>query len=519
MTCLSSHATHLLCRWVALSVMAASCAAPIDAAQDTGIVPAVRAEAREVIIPTIVGAHGPRGDYFALHLAARDFHVSEDGKEQEINGAPLAALDITRLQVGNLENPGRTPRGMWRSFPEPADHGLGNHIWPYYYAISYRPPLSTEGSCHKIQIKVDPKDESGRRLTTVDSALNEIGNSAQNVFGNRPDRITAEVDRRSLLLLYRRQYCNVPHFENDPLYGTSVSSKLESLATKETKNRAEEEGFYLSAIEHVDESNAPRVHVALDFRNFSSQTGIQSFEIALLGMFSRANGELAARFSDSNEEGCVLDQSDLYWGLQQSCTPHGFSNHYETEVDLPPGEYDLRVAINFGGALRRAEVPVSIRVPEERLAVSGIALCRHYSLRDLASLRPQSMPVGMDAMPSPMTSLVSKGIEFNPTGDTRFKKKEPLAAYFEVYEALLASGGNAHVQFEMQVVDAKTGEIKSDTGFRPADGYVNTGKAVIPISEKIAIEELSPGEYRLQVRAMDSAGNSTDWRSTSFTRE
>jgi hypothetical protein len=125
----------------------------------------------------------------------------------------------------------------------------------------------------------------------------------------------------------------------------------------------------------------------------------------------------------------------------------------------------------------------------------------------------------MPALPIEATTLVSKGIEFNPTGDTRFKKKEAMAAYFEVYEPLLTGAGNVHVQFEMQVVNAKTGEIKSDTGFRPADEYVIPGKAVIPISEQIAIGELSPGDYRLQVRATDSAGNSTDWRSTSFTRE
>ena len=106
-----------------------------------------------------------------------------------------------------------------------------------------------------------------------------------------------------------------------------------------------------------------------------------------------------------------------------------------------------------------------------------------------------------------------------PTGDTRFKKKEPLAAYFEVYEPLLAGGGNAHVQFEMRIVDSKTGEVKSDTGFKPADEFLNPGKAVIPISQKISVDELAPGNYQIQVRAKDSAGTVTDWRTASFTRE
>jgi hypothetical protein len=93
--------------------------------------------------------------------------------------------------------------------------------------------------------------------------------------------------------------------------------------------------------------------------------------------------------------------------------------------------------------------------------------------------------------------LISKGIEFTPTGDMHFKAKDPMAVYFEVYEPLLAygpllpGGKKAQVLFEMRVVNAKTGEVKSDTGFRPADVFVNADSAVIPISEQVAISSLS----------------------------
>ena len=99
-----------------------------------------------------------------------------------------------------------------------------------------------------------------------------------------------------------------------------------------------------------------------------------------------------------------------------------------------------------------------------------------------------------------------------------------MAVYFEVYEPLfveepLNGGDNGHAQFEIRIIDAKMSAIKSDTGFRPADGFVNADSAVIPISAQIAIGKLGPGEYQVQVRAKDSAGAVTDWRSTSFTRE
>jgi hypothetical protein len=122
-------------------------------------------------------------------------------------------------------------------------------------------------------------------------------------------------------------------------------------------------------------------------------------------------------------------------------------------------------------------------------------------------------------MPFEFVPLVSKGIEFTPTGDTRFKKKEPMIAYFEVLEPLLAGTGPTRVQFQMRITDVKTGEVKSDTGLRPSDSYIQTGKTVIPIAEQIAIHELPSGTYRLEVQASDSAGKSTVWRAASFTIE
>ena len=277
--------------------------------------------------------------------------------------------------------------------------------------------------------------------------------------------------------------------------------------------------FYLSATDLFSESNNSRVYVALDFVHLSRQTGFPMFQTPILAEFIRSNGDLAFRFSDSEENGCPLeDESDS--AMRQMCGPNYFLNHYETEANLPPGDYNLRVAIDFGGALRRAEVPVHVRAPEKNLAVSGIALCRRYFAHDQPLQGPQPPPDGIPSLPFELTPLVSKGIELTPTGNTHFNKKDPLAAYFEVYEPLLTGGGNVHAQFEMRVnIDAKTGEVKSDTGFKPADGYVNQGKMIIPISQKVAIEELTPGEYQVQVRAKDSAGNSTDWRTTSFTRE
>jgi hypothetical protein len=451
----------------------------------------------------------------ALHLGPGDFHVFEDEKEQRVTSAILVRPFWTGLLRDNLgyeQSIALTPKGEWtnlRTYPD--------NVFLFsepFYAIAYRPSGSPEGTCHTIRITVNPKDASGHTMTTVESQPYSLWRT--------PMTLSQEVKRSKLILRYRTQYCNTAHAAIDSLLGTAISKELESLAADP---QGEEAGFYLSAFNTFDESGNSSVHVALDFPQLSDQTGIPGFKTSLLGIFSRANDGLTARFSDSKEEGSAFlaDKSDP---LERSeFGREGFWNHYETEVSLPPGDYSLRVGIDFGGALRRAETLVKVESPARRLTLSGIALCWRYFKYDQVPSKLQLSPDGVETMPFDLKPLVSNGFEFTPTGDTHFKANDPMAAYFEVFEPLLKDaqllpdGVSAHVQFEMRIVDTKTGEVKSDTGFRPADGFVNADSAVIPISEQVAIGELAPGNYQVQVRAKDSAGAETDWRTTSFTRE
>jgi predicted phage tail protein len=91
-------------------------------------------------------------------------------------------------------------------------------------------------------------------------------------------------------------------------------------------------------------------------------------------------------------------------------------------------------------------------------------------------------------------------------------------SYFEVYEPLLAAG-QAKVEFQMRVIDAKTGQLKVGTGSRSAQAYAHSGSSVIPIAQEIAINKLPKGAYRVEVQAVDSAGRQTPWRAASFSVE
>jgi hypothetical protein len=190
--------------------------------------------------------------------------------------------------------------------------------------------------------------------------------------------------------------------------------------------------------------------------------------------------------------------------------------HYETQIDLPPGDYSLHLILGDGSKFGRADVPLNIeKYDGKQFALSSVMLCKRFRNASVAAQEAAAFNLAPQYVP-----LVSKGVQFTPTGDTNFRKGEPLVAYFEVYEPLLASTTSVTViQTQLKITDAKTGEVKADTGPRSAANWIEPGKIVIPISEQIAVDKLPKGSYRLEVQATDSAGRSTVWRTADFTVE
>jgi hypothetical protein len=485
----SSRARGIWLRALLLSADVCWLSAPSALAQDA---PAIRVEAHEVLVPVRAFS---RNAYEVPNLTAADFRLFEDGQEQRIQKViSVRVYDKTfNDNMGVEEEWARTPKGKWVTF---RDTTLGIVSPAYVHLIAYVPPSSKPGSCHRIKVKLNPRDTRGNRFV-----------SARAEFDHEIHR--AQVDRRDLQMSYRTEYCNTEHASYDPLNGTKLSKQMESYVAAENAKAA---GLSVQASTFYPESGVAQTHIALDFTPIGYHPGIPSFDVALLGMIFNQDRSLATRFSDSTQAGCLFVQHPTV-ETYQLCQ-EGIPNHYETQVSLPSGKYDLRVVLDYGGQLRRAQVPLVVdSFDATHLAMSGIALCKRFHKR--SGPEQTSVPT----MRYEFVPLVSLGIEFTPAGDTRFKKREPTIVYFEAYEPLLADRGSADVLFEARIFDAKTGERKDDTGLLNARPWVRAGNPVIPIATKFPVDNLPPGIYRLEVQVSDSAGNHTGWRTTSFTIE
>jgi hypothetical protein len=148
-------------------------------------------------------------------------------------------------------------------------------------------------------------------------------------------------------------------------------------------------------------------------------------------------------------------------------------NHYEAQMELAPGDYDLRSVLSEDSKFGKAEMPPTVDSYDgKQLGISSIFVCKQF--HDYR----QTMVVPDPRHPSTLSDfvpLVSKGREFMPTGDTNFRKKDIFFVYYEVYEPLLASAPATTVQTRLRIINTSTAKSgRTPAGKVPRPGWSRT---------------------------------------------
>jgi hypothetical protein len=470
-------------------------------------------------------------------LTVKDFRLFQDGDEQQIlRMDPGAWWTLVRDNLGWHMQSSDTPRGIW-GLSELSAVKKVPVINREFQMLAYVPRTATDG-CHRIRV---------------------------------------EIDRPNLLVFARNQYCT-GQTPSDPLNGTDLGKELNRALASEKRGKIplslQAGTFYTSGNQsRVDVSvQFPSKDL---YRKWDTSNWTLYARIALMGIVRRTDGSIAARFSDllypsywptfdqggtkyiawekaaSELSGGIprqlngagsslsLGSSDSRYGNDtlaltfrnaageikpdvasievalDSSDPFWIPTRYKTQMDLPPGEYKLQVALSDGWNLGLAEMPLML-APYDRkeLALSSVVVCKR--LRDAAVAAKEAAAANFAPQYLP---LVSKGIEFSPAGDASFAKGSQFFAYFEVYEPLLAQEPATSVKVQMRILDSGTDAVKAE--FAPVDAapYKDPESGVFRVARTILIRELPKGAFRLQVRAQDSAGGITDWRGADFTVE
>jgi len=86
--------------------------------------------------------------------------------------------------------------------------------------------------------------------------------------------------------------------------------------------------------------------------------------------------------------------------------------------------------------------------------------------------------------------------------------------YAEIYDPRLTGADPPKLGVQMLVLDLKTREKKIQTG--GAVGTAVAGTMVVPFGLKLPVDQLPPGSYELQIRAVDGSGGATPVRTADF---
>jgi len=336
-----------------------------------------------------------------------------------------------------------------------------------YYVLGYSPGDSPEGSCHTLRVKVD---------------------------------------RGGTVVRARSGYCNIRPV--DFLAGNAVEKDLEnrvaSSATGNVKASMQAPFFYTSP-------NIARVDMAMeipaDAISFEKAKKKFHSEVNILGIAYRPDGTVGARFSDTVK--LDLDNKKELEAFKEQPL------YYENQFEAAPGKYNLKVAFSAGGeSFGKLETPLEIdSFDGKKLALSAVALSKE-------SRAVGDSETGLDAeLLEGRKPLVVQGRQITPAGTNRFKKTDPAIIYAEIYESLLLTEHPPVVGIQLRVLDRKTGEAKQDSGVMNVAPLIRAGNSVIPVGLKLPINSLASGGYRAEVKAMDSAGNTSVARVADFDLE
>ena len=320
-------------------------------------------------------------------------------------------------------------------------------------------------------------------LTKIASNLDEyylLGYVPANPANDgRYHRIRVEVDRKGVKVRGTAGYFAAKG--TDPLAGKPEGKLLEERALSPQPGDVP---VSLRAVQTYSSADMARVNVALDIPanslNVEKLKGKFHSEVNILGIASREDGSVAARFSDAVN----LDFEKPQW--EQFAK--GRFRYYNT-FNLASGKYVLRVVLDAGGQkFGKYEAPVTIEPYNgQRFHLSEVALSNKAGLI-LAS-------------------------------NYRFKRTEQVSLYVEVNAPQLLSPAPPILGIVMTIIDPKTNQQVYNSNTIRLNSMAQPGNSVVPVGLTLPIAKLPAGDYRVEVQARDSRGQVSVLRKTEFTLE
>jgi len=329
-----------------------------------------------------------------------------------------------------------------------------------YYRVFYTPPPAKEGTCHTLRVAMNTHglESRARGEYCTEKAVDLV---AGKIAGQALEAHSAGAGAGSLDATMQLPY------------------------------------FYTG-------TNRAVVHLSVEFvpagmKFTKNQTGLHG-QIDIVGSALRGDGGTAARFADTLN----IDLADQQRADAFMRSPY----RYEQQFTVAAGTYDFQMAVGAGAnAVGKVDMPLKVEPwNSTALGISGIAFSTEARPVDAAGAAAAPILEGQGP-------LIAGGKQFVPAATNRFGRSQTVYFYTEVYDLATDLSG---LKMEYRVLDAKTNDVKVDTGLNGVAGYVRPGNPVVPFATRLSVGQLPAGAYRLEVRATNATGQETVARTVEF---
>jgi VWFA-related protein len=318
-------------------------------------------------------------------------------------------------------------------------------------------------------------------------------------------KISVKVGRDGVVLRYRTGYYDIRG--SDLLKGKPEGKALEERVASQ---QAGEIPVSVSAPYFYTEPGVARVNLALSVPgssiDFAKQKGAFHSDVNVLGIAYRENGSVAARFSDTVK--LDYQKKDLKDFAKSSFD-------YQNTFNIAPGSYTLKLVLSAGGEkFGKYAVPLVVEpFSGDNLSLAGPALGEKYL--------PVSQPtVNMDAaLLEDRTPLVFMGMEFVPSSSYRFAKGAQPVVYVEVYDPALKMPQTPRVGLLFNIIDRKNNQQVYSSNTILVNAYAQPGNPLVPMGFKLPVDQVQPGDYRLEIKGRDEMGSVSTVRTADFSIE
>lgn len=336
-----------------------------------------------------------------------------------------------------------------------------------YYILGYVPPNAIhEGTFHSIRVKVD------RKGVEIRARNGYYDVKSPDILAGKPE-------------------------------GKALEERAESPQPGDIPVSAQAPCFYTSP-------GVARVNLALEVPasslDFEKLKGKYHSEVNVLGIAYRADGSVAARFSDTKK-------LDLEKKEMKEFSKGSFP--YQNTFDIAPGKYTLKVVLGAGGEkFGKYELPLEIAPFDgKKLELSGPALSN-----EIVPASQLTAQLGTELLEE-RTPLLFQGNQFLPSPDNRFHHGEQVGIYVEVYDPFLLDSMPPHVGVLFNIFDRKTNKEVFSSPTNLVNPFAQEGSPLVPVALRLPTQDLQAGEYRLEVVARDAFGNVSTIKKENFVVE